>query len=256
MKITINLTTLILLGILIFALLGGGFTLHRNEIKGLNEKLQSESNLKLALIDKITEYQNEKNEWVSEKLTLQESINNLQSIYSKLSSTQQELLNKVKEVEKKSTVIAAALIVTNVKIDSLLLKPKVDVDLNENTITFTDSTKNLIYNIVVGKAKPAFPDINPTLTFNKFIMPNTQFVEFHWKNDKKRGYPTSFSITNSNEYFRVVNLDSYVIPTAQKEILNPTKWQKFKLFIGKNGNFLITVGVAGAAGVCVGALFL
>ena len=59
------------------------------------------------------------------------------------------------------------------------------------------------------------------------------------------GYPVSFSITNSNDFFKTENIESYVIPNITKEHLNPNGWQKVQNFYYKNKNSVIytTIGV-------------
>jgi len=213
-----------------------------NKIVRQNEQYITEVNLKNALLDSVHYYQNVHKEWVAERLTIQESIKNLDKMNQQLTASQKELLIRVKEVEKNSSIIAAALIETNVEIKKLR-PPKVDV--KDSSIVFSDSTKNLKYNIEIGHAKPITLGILPTLTFNQFSMPNKQFIEFHWKDEKKLGYPISFSISNSNEYFKTVNIDSYAIPS-----LKPEK-SKFIQWMEKNGKTVMYVGIgaAGATGV-------
>ena len=95
---------------------------------------------------------------------------------------------------------------------------------------------------------PAHLDVKPTLMFNKFLLPNEQFIDFHWNDNKKEGYPVSFSVTNTNQFFKTIDIDSYIIPNIDKEVLDPTGWQKFTKWTVKNGKIIITVGVGAAAG--------
>jgi hypothetical protein len=219
-------------------------------VVNLKDKYQTEVKLKDALIDDIHTYQNKEKEWVTEKLTLQGNVKDLEKIKGQLTASQKELLAKIKEVEKENSIITAALIQTNVIIDSLS-HYKTYIDTAKKAITFVDSTKNLKYKINVGRVMPAYfqPDSLPTLTFNQFILPNTQFVEFHWKKDKKKGYPISFSVTNTNDYFKTVNIDSYAIKPITKEKLNPNGWQKIGNFFVKNGKTVATFTV----GIVTGA---
>jgi hypothetical protein len=90
--------------------------------------------------------------------------------------------------------------------------------------------------------------LNPTLTFQYLTLPNTQFIEFHWKNDKKVGYPVAFSVTNTNDYFRIINIDSYIIPEIKQSTLKPTFWSKVGDFFTKSGGKLIWFGAGGVGG--------
>ena len=245
--------------ILLLVVGGGIWKLQRNKINDLKDKYQTEVKLKDALIDSVGYYRNAYGEVVAEKLTIQESIKNLEKMYGQLTTSQKELITRVKELDRKNTVIAAALIEANVKIDSLLIKDGKDgtdvvVDTVNKMTKFTnlakaDSTTELIFDIDVNNILPAYPNIKPTLTFIKLDFPNKQFIEFHWKDEKKKGYPVAFSTSNSNKYYQTANINSYAIPALSKEILNPTGWQKVGQWFIKNGKIVGFV----AGGVVVGA---
>jgi hypothetical protein len=236
--------------VIILLLIGGGiWKLQRNKINNLKDKYQSEVKLKNALIDSVGYYKNVYGEVVAEKLTLQTSIKDLEKINGNLTASQKELLIRIKAADKKNSIITAALIEAEALIDSLLGAGFVEVDPNDSTITFSDSTEFLIYDITIGKAVPAVSKIDPTIMFNRLKMPNKQFIEFHWKDDKKEGYPIEFSVSNSNKYFKTYNINSYAIPKLDKDILNPTGWQKVGRWFIKNGK---VVGFV-AGGVVIGA---
>lgn len=245
--------------VVVLLLVGSGiFKLQRDRIAELKKEKQQIENLNHALNDSINYYQNRHNEWVAEKATIQETIKNLEKMYGQLTNSQRELIQRIKELDKKNSIITAALFDANVKIDSLLAKDKerggvVTVDttkkmFNINNLASKDST--FIYDIDVNHVLPAYPDLKPSLLFKSIEIPNKQFVEFHWKNDKKRGYPISCSVTNTNPYVKITNLNSYAIPPLDKVKLNPTGWQKIGNFFVKNGKtiFCISAGVAAGAG--------
>ena len=246
--------------VILLLIIGGGIVkLQRNKINDLKDKYQTEVKLKDALIDSVGYYRNAYGEVVAEKLTIQESIKNLEKMYGQLTASQRELITRVKELDRKNTVIAAALIEANVKIDSLLIKDGKDgtevvVDTVNKMTKFTnlakaDSTTDVVFDIDVNNILPAYPNIKPTLTFIKLDFPNKQFIEFHWKDEKKKGYPVAFSTSNSNKYYQTANINSYAIPALSKEILNPTGWQKVGQWFVKNGKIVGFV----AGGVVVGA---
>lgn len=252
-KLNLNLTTLLLIATIVLLVFGGGWKLYQNKVDKLQDKLEAEEKLKDALLDKITFYKNKEKEWVAEKLTIQTSIKNLEKINGDLTSSQLELLLRVKQIQKDNSIITAALINTQISLDSLIHKGNTEVDISKKNIIFTDTTsKDLKYIFTIGKALPAYKDTLPTLTFNMFQMPNKQFIEFHWKNDKKKGYPIAFSVSNSNKYFKVVNIDSYAIPNLKKSDLDPNFWQKIGNWADKNKNAVISIGVAGIVGAGIG----
>ena len=251
---------LILLVILI--ILGQYFTirLKNNKIADLKDKYTTEVKLKDALLDSVKFYKNKRDELVAEKLTIQETIKNLEKMYGQLTESQKELIQRIKEMDKKNSIIAAALIKSEIKIDSLIHVttpggPVTNVDTIKHEVNFIDSTSTYFrYNIEIGKVLPLYPLIKPSLLFKSVEIPNEQFLEFHWKNDKKKGYPVSCSISNSNRYIKIIGLESYAIPPLDKLKLNPNGWQKIGNFFIKNGRTLFYIGVG--AGTGAGAYWL
>lgn len=262
--IKINLGTLIIAGVLVFIVIGGGLKLHSNKVNKLEDKISAEVKLKNALIDSVETYQNKENEWVSEKLTIQASIDDLKEENTQLTESQKELLNRVQSVEseknkikKEKEVIAAALIETQLIIDSLQHQGQTVVDTTNKQITFSDTYDKTIdnvnykldYDFVIGNVLPANPLTDPTLLINSLNLPNKQFVDFHWNKDKRKDYPISFSVSNSNGFYQTANIDSYAIPELNKELVNPTGWQKFTNFFKVNSQKIVYIGIGGALGV-------
>ena len=263
-KLNINLGTIILIGVVVFIVLGGGFGLQKNKINKLEDKLVSEENLKNALVDSVSSYKNEKNEWVSEKLTIQTSISELEKDKVQLTKSQKELMARVLNVEKEKEkikkekeVIAAALLQTKIVVDSLSHVGETVVDTTSKLIVFSDKYENTIndinynvnYSLTIGNVLPVNPLVKPTLFVDSLYFPNEQFVDFHWNNEKKKGYPISFSVSNSNGFYKTTNIDSYAIPNLKKELVNPTGWQKFTSFFDRNSQKLVYIGVGGALGI-------
>lgn len=253
LQIKLNLTTIIVIVLLVFGVAGGWY-LYQKKVNNLKTELDLATKLKNALLDTVTVYQNKQGEWVAEKLTLQETLKNLNKINAQLTTEQKDLLARVADANKKNTVIAAALIQSQITIDSLLSHGAI-IDTVNKSLAFIDSISNarketiFKYDITIRKAIPAFANIKPTLMFNNMSLPNTQFIEFHWKNNKKIGYPVAFSVTNSNDYFKTINIDSYIIPEITKSTLKPTFWQKVGDFFTKSGGKLVWFGVGGGVGI-------
>lgn len=212
-----------------------------NKVNKLEVSLESETNLRLALVDSVSYYKNQRNELVAEKRTMQFKLDDKEF-------ENKELVKRIKETEKKNatlekrvTVIAAALIESQVKIDSLQ-KSKVFVSEKDSSVTFKSTDPNLVYEL---KVKPVytFPNQPPQLTFVDFKIPNKQFIEFHWRNNPKEGYPISFSVTNTNPYFKTVNIESYAIPEIYKPDIKPSFWKRVGNHLKSGGKDLIYVGV-------------
>lgn len=239
--------------ILLLLIMGAIIYFQHKSILNLKDKYQTEVKLSNALLDSTHYYQNKKGEWVAEKLTLQESIKNLEKMNSQLTVSQKELLARIDDIGKKNTVIAAALIQSQITIDSLLSHGAI-IDTANKSLAFRDSVINakketiFKYDITIRKAVPAFSNIKPTLMFNNISLPNTQFIEFHWKNEKKIGYPVAFSVTNSNDYFKTINIDSYIIPEIRQPVIKPNFWQKVETFFKTAGGKALWFGIGGATG--------
>jgi hypothetical protein len=230
---------------IIFLLIIIYFFYKKNE--NLNQRIGMIDNLNIALNDSLIQYHNSYNELVSEKLTLQSDIQYLKEINGQLTESQRELLDRIIKLEKNTTVIAAALIETNVKIDSLKGGNVIVTDTN---VTFTDIKPEIEYLFRVNNIKP-LSNKKPNLIIEKLILPNTQFIEFHWKNNRKEGYPIAFSVSNSNPYFITTNIDSYVIPEIIKPEIKPNFWQKTWTGVKKSGVPIITFGLGVGLGLLV-----
>jgi len=232
-----------LLPYLIILMLIGSTAFYVHKSQNLKADLVSETNLSSALLDTVTTYKNKNGQLVSEKRTLQTEVSNLEEINGFLTETQKELVKNINELEKRYTIIAAALIKTRVELDSIR-DGMVVVDTTENTITISDSLPDIQYVFIVKKVRPLSVYEKPEFSIRKLNLPNTQFIEFHWRNNKKEGYPVSFSVSNSNKYFKTVDIDSYIIPEVKKSTLKPTFWQK----LGKTGKKSIPYFIGGAVG--------
>jgi len=238
--------------VIILLLVGGGiWKLQHNKINDLKDKYQTEVNLRNALADSVHHYQNKEKEWVAEKLTIQASLKDLEKINGQLTDDQKRLIAKIKEVNKENAIITAALIQANFKIDSLIHSGAVIVDTTNKTVEFISPPNNpdISYNLKAFGVLPYPVNSKPTLIINSLFLPNEQFVEFHWTDNKKEGYPIAFSVTNSNKYVKVNDINSYAIPELKKEIINPSGWQKIGQWFVKNGKIVGYV----AGGVVVGA---
>jgi hypothetical protein len=134
---------------IIFLLIIIYFFYKKNE--NLNQRIGMIDNLNIALNDSLIQYHNSYNELVSEKLTLQSDIQYLKEINGQLTESQRELLDRIIKLEKNTTVIAAALIETNVKIDSLKGGNVIVTDTN---VTFTDIKPEIEYLFRVNNIKP------------------------------------------------------------------------------------------------------
>ena len=242
MKLDLKIIAII---VLIVGIIIGG-TIMTNKNKRLADEIKTEVNLKNALQDVIKTYQNKEGEWVAEKLTLQSDVEILEGDNLNLTENQQKLVSKVKELQKDKDVITAALVQQSATIDSLE-QFATNIDTVNHTVDFVMDSDSLKYNIRVTNVKP-LERLQPKLLITSLIIPNEQFIEFHWENDKTT--PIAFSVTNSNPMFKTNNIDSYAIPELIKEEINPTGWQKVKAWFKENGK---KIGIF-AGGAVIGGL--
>jgi len=247
-NIKVNLVTVIILVTLILG--GTGIVIYKigNNLKGLKNEVSDKVKTNNALNDSIRFFTNKYNEIVAEKLTLQGTVKDVTNKNNNLNSNQIDLMNQVKEINKKNIAIAAANIKLIVKIDSL--KSSIGVyNSTTNEITYKDSTKEISYNIVANNVI-TIKDKSSNLKINNLYLPNTQKIDFQWSKDNKLGHPVSFSVINTNKYFMVNDIDSYIIPEINKDKIKPNGWQKIGSFFSKTGG---KVGIFGV-GVGVGAI--
>lgn len=245
MDVTIKLdwrnVAIIILILLLF--LGVGYHFYSKSQHKI--ELAQADKLRNALTDTISTYQNKEKQWVSEKLTIQAKTKDLEDKNLTLTQNQKELVKKVNEINKNNQIITAALIEMGVKIAGI--KNDDPVITNDSTIHFPYKSDSLEYDIYVRNVKRSGIQL-PVLEFNKFNLPNKQLVEFHWKDDKKEGYPISFSVTNSNPLYKVYNMDSYAIPELEKTKVKPTFWNKLGTFSTKTGGKIVFFGGGLVAG--------
>lgn len=239
---TIIITTILLVGI------GVGFYHYSNEIKSLNITVSDKEKTNNALKDSVRYYIDKYNQEVAEKLTLQGTVKEITNKNNKLTASQKELMKRVNEVNEENIVIAAANIKLAVKIDSLESVMGVFNPAN-NSLNFSKTTLDVSYNITVSNVMEII-NKRSMLQINNLSMLNKQLIEFHWDSNKKIDHPVSFTVINSNKYFRTADIDSYIIPEINKDKIKPTGWQKINNFIGKSGGKLAIFGT----GVGVGSL--
>lgn len=221
-----------------------------DDAKKLKDTEISSANLTKALNDTLHHFTTKEGDWGVEKRTLQTELSNLTDKNVVLSANQQKLVKQVEQQNKTSETIAAALIQLQAEVRGI--KNDHPVASTDSSQQFMDTTNlHFRYDIAVFNVKP-IEFKNPTLSINSISFPNTQTVNFHWKNDRKEGYPVSFNVINTNPYFKVTDIQSFAIPELTREKVKPTFWQKVGQFGKSTGGKLTIFGV----GVGVGAIVI
>lgn len=238
------------LGLLIAGLIIGGlFFKSCQDNKALNAVKVEESNLRKALTDTLTHFQTKEGDWGVEKRTLQTELSVLKDNNLNLTENQKKLVKEVERQNKNAQTIAAAII--ELKAEIAGLKNEQPINQTDSTVQFAYNSIDLQYDFTIYNVKP-LEFKTPTLSINRISFPNTQSVNFHWRDDKKEGYPVAFSVTNTNPYFKINDIQSYAIPEIKKSELKPTFWQKVNKFGKSSGGKIVIFG----AGVITGGILL
>lgn len=240
--------------VILLMLIGGGiYRIQHNKIDRLNDKYESEVKLKNALTASLNIYKDKEDNWVAEKLTIQGRLEDLLKDSARLTTSQRVLFKQVEEANKKNTVITAALIRANFVIDSLLHGGRVLVDTTNKTVEFIEENNpNIRYDFKAFGVLPFPENTKPSLLIKNLTLPNEQFIKFQWDKDKRADYPISFSVTNTNKYVKVYDVNSYAIPDLNKNEIDPTGWEKFSSWMNRNQKHIKWFGggvlVGGGAG--------
>lgn len=238
----------ILFAIIILLLLYFGYHYIRNN--NIDSKYENEIKLNEALRDSVRYFKTELGEEVATKRSLVGTISELKKINNDtVIAFIKDIERLKKELKKKDMELFAAGRIEYIPLieSSNKVIANVDrIDSINNMVSFieTDSEAHFIYDLDVTGVRPYPVGIHPEITFNKIDFPNTQIVTFNFDKNKRKDYPISFSVVNTNPYYRVFNIESYTIEGLTKDNINPNGWKKAWNWIKMNGK-LILVGAAG-----------
>lgn len=245
--------------VILLILLGLGVSYHFNQTSKKDKKFEMELKLREALQDSVRTHKNKEGNWVSEKRTLQGDVNDLLKDNVKLNGDQRALLNTIRKINKDHTsdkeVWAAASIRYNKLIDSLntYVASASNIDTTNSIISFSqlDPVADFQYNIDITSVRPYPTNKLPEIRFNGLDFPNKQTITFNFDKTKRKDFPVSFSVENTNKYFRVQNIESYVIPNIDKDIVDPSGWQKVGRWFKINGKYILVAGAGFGVGSVV-----
>lgn len=249
----------ILIILTLFTLLCGMSLYINTKISKMTKIIDNQEKLTNALLDTMKIIHRENGEMLAMKLSLQSDMKTLNGLYSNLSNNQKELIDRVKGIDKSQKIIGAALIETQFKIDQMddKLTQTVVVNSEDSTVKFTHNSDSLRYDISIINVLPSSTFKLPTLKFNEFTAPNKYFVSFQWDDNKRKNYPVSFSITNTNPLFKTINIDSYVIPELNKIDITPNFWEKLHRWGVENKRIVSIGGITiGAGGIILGTIYI
>lgn len=247
---TIKIDFKTILIIILLLLMAGGYYYHTSRIDKIKADKEISDKLNAALTDTLRVYAGENGTLKYEKLAMQADINDLKNGNITLSKEKKNLVNKVDNLNKDKIVLTATVIEQKFIIDSLTnrIRSQEGNWIDSTTVSFERKNNDTInYNIdVTNVAK--HNESTPKLTINSLDVPNDITVAFHWDKDKRKDYPVSVSVQNSNPLMKVNNIEAYAIPELNKEAIKPTFWQKVKNGLKKFKDNVVIFG----AGVLVG----
>ena len=248
-----DLKTILIVGVILVVLLGGGFGFLGNKLNDTNDKLAEQINLSNAIQDTLSYTKNKLDEEVATKLSLQATLKELDEKNDHLSNNQKELLHRIKNLKNKNDLISAALVETQIQIETLRKAIEGKVNKKDSSVSFAQTSDSLSFDFTVRKVMPTPENAIPTLHINNLTIPNKQFIEFKFGNDKEYYQtPIKFSISNSNPLVKTVGADSYTIPEVNPDI-KPTFWDKMNKFFNKPAVKIIGGTILFGGGVYVGA---
>jgi len=204
-----------------------------NEIAELNAK----NNIQAVLLDTMTVRSNKLGSITAEKEAYEVELSFLQKDYDKLNAGSKELLNKIKVLENKKLLIEATNISQKAKIDSLI-NNKPNINKPKGIVTYKDSIYNkdktvkLKYEFIVRM-------LDYQLTIKSIEMPNKLYISHKYSKDKSK---VLVDVINSNEYFKTLDIDGYIISLNRN-----TSHFKTYLMIG---------GIGVGMGIITGLVFL
>ena len=234
-----------------------GIQFHLNRTESLTNKYELELKLQEAFRDSIRSYQFKNGLILQEKKSLQGKLKKLQSRQADLTTEQQSLLTTVrrlqKEQKKQKLIFAAAQIQYKKLIDSINTQMGVlqQQDSKNHQMVFTNANSDGHIEFEIETEHLLSNRNHPKLYIKSLDFPNTQTVTFNFDKNQRKDYPISFSIINSNPYFKAHSIESYVIPNIEKKIVDPNASQKIKNWFKRNGNQLLVGALSFATGVTI-----
>ncbi|NJO59688.1 MAG: hypothetical protein HC836_15695 [Richelia sp. RM2_1_2] len=241
---------IIILVLLLLLFLGGAFYFYK--VDKLNKEKTTSEKLNNALTDQLRVYVHKTGLYRYEKLALQEDISKLNRGTITLTEEKKELLSEVKELNKIKDVFAATVIKQQIIIDSLNKITSTGTFIDDNTVLFEKNNNDTLnYRISVSNVA-RIEGRQAKLNMYSLVIPNTQTIAFGWDKDKRKDYPVSVSVINTNPLFKTYNVEAYAIPELTKQHVDPTFWMKLQNASKTTGGKVVIFGL----GVIVGGILI
>jgi hypothetical protein len=230
----------------------GGYYYHTSRVDKLKADKEISDNLNAALTDTLRVYAGENGTLKYEKLAMQADIKDLKNGNITLSNEKKDLINKVEKANKEKTVLAATVIKQKFIIDSLTNIIEDDGGWKDSTTVQFERENNDTINYVVRVSNvKEIEGVTPKMVIPWLEIPNDITVTFGWDKNKRKDYPVSVTVENSNPLMQINNIEAYAIPELQKEDVKPNFWQKVKKGLKKIKDDIVVFGVGFLAGAAV-----
>lgn len=198
------------------------------------QTLSTQNNIANTLLDTVKTYKNKLNELTYEKQAFNVEFSSLKKEYDKLDQNNKDFVDRIRTLENENKKLIAATSVSQVVQVDTIIDTVAIVDTTNNTLQFKNSIRDSLtqdtiinYDFLVG----IFP---PKLTIQELSMPNKLYISHKFNSDNTG---VVVNVNNSNPYFKVNDINSYVIPIDKKSHL--------KTYI-KVGGISFAVGAVGA----------
>ena len=205
-------------------------------VKIKNNKINnliSENNIANTLLDTVTTYKNKLNELTYEKQAFNVKFSDLKNSYDKLDQSNKDFIDRIRILENENKkLIAATSISQIVEVDPIIDTTAI-IDTVNNTLQFKDVVLNVDKDTLL-KYDFLINTLSPKLTIQELSMPNILYISHKFNSDNTG---VLVDVTNSNDYFKVNDINSYVIPIDKKSHI--------KTYI-KVGGISFAIGITGA----------
>ena len=231
-------------------ILGFGIKFHFTSIINIEKQYQQVLKFQEALHDSLRSYQTQSGLLIAEKRSLQLDLKNLEHKNEELNKHQKQLVKNINRLNQdrkgEKEIFAAAQISYKKLIDSL----HIQMASLKKSLHFESTNPNFQFDIKIAGVQ-ALKNQTPQLQIQSLDFPNTQTISFNFDKNQRKDYPVSFSVLNTNPYFKTNNIESYVIPGIQKKIVNPTSQQKFNQWFKRNGNGILIGAISFLGGAAI-----
>jgi hypothetical protein len=171
-------------------------------------RLGVQNSISETLLDTVKIYKNKLDELTYEKQAFNVKFSELKNSYDRLDEEGKAFVNRIRILENENKKLIAATSVSQIITVDTIINIEPIKDTINNTLQFKSDPKNefLTYDFLIGI-------VPPKLTIQELTMKNDIYISHKFNNDNTR---VLVNVNNSNPYFTVNDINSYVIPIDKK----------------------------------------